>query len=401
MQGTNDPVVVSPVTPAKVIRSSVIYFVSFAALAAVAPYLVLYFESLGFNGQQIGLLLSLGPLIGLVAVPFWTGLADATGRHRLILMGGMTVAIIVYGLVPFLNSYGLIMVAVFTVAALSSQNYPLMDSATVHMLGDQKDRYGRIRLWGTIGWGVMVAIVGWWLDTNPLHTIFWIYSGMTLLNLLLVTNLQFEKKSESIPYFQNVRSLLRNRAWILFLVTAFLASMGMAPHGTYLSLLLQDMGTAPSILGITIMLSTIAEAPVMFFSTNLIRRFGSNGLLLTAMAVIGLRNVLYAFATDPWQVMALQALHGFTFPAMWIAGVNFAAEAAPKGLNATAQGMFGVVLMGFGSAAGNLVSGVLIDQVGLDGMFLSAGSVALVTLVFMLFIGRRVLANAKTAVSKA
>jgi PPP family 3-phenylpropionic acid transporter len=124
-------------------------------------------------------------------------------------------------------------------------------------------------------------------------------------------------------------------------------------------------------------------------------------LLLMAMAVIGLRNVLYAFATEPWHVMALQALHGFTFPAMWLAGVNFAAEAAPKGLSATAQGMFGVILMGVGSAAGNLFSGVMIDRVGLDGMFLAAGSVVLVTLVFMLLVGRRVLSGAKAGVSKA
>lgn len=392
MQTTNEPEVFQPVTPAKVIRSSVIYFVSFAAFAAVAPYLVLYFESLGFSGQQIGILLSLGPAIGLIAVPFWTGLADATGKHRLILMGGMTVAIVMYAFFPILDSFGLILLAVFLISALASQNYSLLDSATVYMLGAEKDRYGRIRLWGTIGWGVMVAIVGWWLDSNPLYTIFWIYSGMMLINLVLVVRLQFEKKTESIPYWQNVKILLRNRAWLLFLLTAFLASMGMAPHGTYLSLLLQDMGTAPSILGITITLSTIFEAPIMFFSTNLIRRFGSNGLLLIAMAVIGSRNVLYAFATEPWQVMALQVLHGFTFPAMWLAGVNFAAEAAPKGLSATAQGMFGVVLMGFGSAAGNLISGITIDRLGLDGMFLSAGSLVLLAFVFMLFAGRSALA---------
>ena len=57
-------------------------FLQFAGVAFTMPFLVLYYQDLGFNGAQIGLLVGLAPLITLVSTPFWTGLADASHRHR-------------------------------------------------------------------------------------------------------------------------------------------------------------------------------------------------------------------------------------------------------------------------------------------------------------------------------
>lgn len=67
-------------------------FLFFASVASVSPYTVLYYRGLGFTGAQIGLLTGITPLITLFSVPLWTGLADVTRRHRLVmslaLLGG-------------------------------------------------------------------------------------------------------------------------------------------------------------------------------------------------------------------------------------------------------------------------------------------------------------------------
>jgi hypothetical protein len=60
-------------------------FLLYAAFAFVAPYIVLYYQGLGFTGTQIGLLTGIVPLITLFSSPLWTGLADATHRHRLLM----------------------------------------------------------------------------------------------------------------------------------------------------------------------------------------------------------------------------------------------------------------------------------------------------------------------------
>src|SRR5574341_801277 len=61
------------------------YLLYFGAGACVFPYFVLYYQSLGFTGAQIGLLSAISPFISLAGAPFWTGIADTTHRHKLVM----------------------------------------------------------------------------------------------------------------------------------------------------------------------------------------------------------------------------------------------------------------------------------------------------------------------------
>ena len=61
------------------------YFLYFAAFSSLLPFFVLFYQRLGFNGAQIGLLTGIPPLVILVAAPFWTGLADSKHWHKLVM----------------------------------------------------------------------------------------------------------------------------------------------------------------------------------------------------------------------------------------------------------------------------------------------------------------------------
>jgi predicted MFS family arabinose efflux permease len=81
-------------------------------------------------------------------------------------------------------------------------------------------------------------------------------------------------------------------------------------------------------------------------------------------------------------------LHGLTFSALWVAGVSYANEVAPKDLGATAQGLFTGMTMGLGSAGGALLGGLLYDSLGPTAMFRVAASCVLVGLLFFAVAGR-------------
>jgi MFS family permease len=138
-----------------------------------------------------------------------------------------------------------------------------------------------------------------------------------------------------------------------------------------------EMGSSKSLMGIASLLATFTELPVFFFGNRLVKRFGSKGLFLLALVLLGIRSLCFAWASVPFAVLIVQGLGGMIFPAMWVAGVSYADEQAPAGLKSTAQGIFGAVSFGFGSAVGGLIGGPLLESIGGRGMFLVFGLIIL------------------------
>jgi PPP family 3-phenylpropionic acid transporter len=116
-------------------------------------------------------------------------------------------------------------------------------------------------------------------------------------------------------------------------------------------------------------------------------------MLVIAMTTIGLRLVCYSLTTLPWVVLIIQLCHGLTFAVIYTAGVHFADLVAPPGMKATSQGMFAGALMGFGSAAGGLLGGLLLDRFSPDGMYAITGTLVLVGLIAFLLVERRLVSK--------
>jgi len=169
---------------------------------------------------------------------------------------------------------------------------------------------------------------------------------------------------------------------------AFIAGLGLAAISNYLFVYMQSLGASNTLMGFALTVSTISEVPALFFSNRLLRRFGTRGMLVIAMTAISLRLICYSLATQPWIVLLIQLSHGLTYAAIYTAGVHYADQVAPPGLQATTQGMFSGTLMGFGSAAGALLGGVLLDRFSAGGMFAITGLLVLIGLIFFLLIER-------------
>jgi PPP family 3-phenylpropionic acid transporter len=165
--------------------------------------------------------------------------------------------------------------------------------------------------------------------------------------------------------------------------------VGLAVVNTYLVNYMVELGSSKILIGFTMLIASLSEIPVFFFSNRLIKRFKANGLLMMGLAVTGLRLLLFAMVSMPIGIIFVQLLQGFTFPVIWVAGVTYANENAPAGLSATAQGLFGSVLMGFGAATGNFFGGVLFDAFSTRFMYLFFGILVLTSLIILSFVEKR------------
>ncbi len=370
------------------------YFLYFAAVSGVFPFAALYYQSIGLSGAQVGVLLGLAPIVTLLGGPLLTGIADKTRQHKLVISLAMAGVILWALAVPFTHSFPILLGLIIYNALLSSPVNALADSATMSMLGEQRDMYGRIRLGGALGWGLMALFVGPIVENYGLVWIFWIFAIGMALNLLVVQKFSFAQPDEQPPFWRGIGSLLSNPRWLLFLGMSLVAGLGMAGVNTYQFVYMAEIGASETVMGLSLFISTFfSEVPAMFFGNLLLKRFKAQGLLVLGTSVVGLRLLLYAVFNFPEAILALQLLHGLTFPIIWIAGVSYAHENAPAGLNATAQGLFGATMYGVGSGLGAFVGGILIDSLGGRGLYSVFGGFVLAALLILLVIQNRVHRN--------
>src|SRR5215510_9887237 len=280
----------------------------FAGFAAIGPFIVLYYQQLGFSGAQISLLAGLPPLLTIFFSPFWTNLADSTHRHKLIISLGMAVIVAVSVSFPFLHTFAMVMVVVLLfnvfVAPLSS----FADSATISMLGEEKNLYGRIRLGGTIGWGLAAPIVGALMKRYGLNMAFWSCALVMALALLVSQGFSFNQSTETKSQ-GNIRDLLVSRRWIIFLALAFFGGIAFASTAAYFAPYMKELGGNELHVGIALAIATLTELPVFFFGDRLLKRFKSYGLLIFALIITGIRALLFAAASAPVFAILAHALH--------------------------------------------------------------------------------------------
>ena len=365
------------------------YLLYFGAGACLFPYFVLYYQSLGFTGTQIGLLSAISPLISLAGAPFWTGIADTTNRHKLVMSLMILVCIALIASYPFARTFAAIFVLgsffSFMIAPVNS----LADTATLTMLGDQRQMYGRVRVGGALGWGAIAPLAGIVIDKYGLNWAFWSYAILMFIGFLVSQRFVFSHVRHKVSLRHGLLELFSNRRLALFLATAFVCGMALMSINVYLAAYMAELGIRKSAIGLALGIATISEFPMLFFADRLLVRLKPHGLLILSMVATIVRLFLYAIFVSETGVLAFQLINGFTFAALWVAGVSYINEIAPPGLSATAQGIFGATVFGFGAAGGGFLGAILLERLGGAQMYAIFGALMLAALIVYILMERQ------------
>ncbi|MGC9467709.1 MAG: MFS transporter [Anaerolineae bacterium] len=376
-----------PGGPTKAVQRALVfsrafYAFFFAAGAFLSPFLALYFDSLGLRGSQIGVLRGLSPLITVGSAPLWGALADATRRDKLIRLVTMSVAWVAVLGVALTNQYAVLIGMIALYAFFGAPVMPLVDNAVIALLGSDSDRYGQQRLWGAVGWGPAGLLAGLLIDRFGLSVAFvgyLILMGLAGVMALAIPAAGDAADSHKLPgsgalseidfavrrsFWQDLRRLFFNRSWMVFLLTILVGGMFLAVEMNYLFLYLDTLGASETLMGFALVLTTVSEVPIWALAPRLLRRWGPRGLLTAALLAAIVQALAYSWMQAAWIALPVQLLHGLAFPAMWAAGVAYAARSAPPGTKATAQGAYNAVQMGLSVAIGAFLGGLLIERVG-------------------------------------
>jgi MFS transporter, PPP family, 3-phenylpropionic acid transporter len=366
-----------------------IYFFFFAAIASLFPFLVIHYQELGLSGTQIGFLAALNPLITIIAAPLWAALADATQRYKQLLLLMMAGCLLFIFFLSQATQFIWLIVIIAGFAFFAGSVMPLVDSSVLASLGEERQRYGKLRLWGTVGFGLVSPFVGYITGRAGLEWAFYFYLLFFAVTTVLVSFFPVSQVSLRRPFGVGLLEF-GNKTWLMFLLILFLGGVGLAVAGNFFLLHMKNLGASQLHVGLSLTFATFGELPFMMFGYKLLKRWPARNLLLLALFFLALRLWGYSLAHVPWHFLVIQLLHGPTFALIWIAGVSYADSLSPPHLKATGQSLFSVALSGLGGTLGGLTGGLLYDALGAAQTFRLTASVLVFAGALLFFVNRSV-----------
>ena len=360
------------------------YFFYFAFVGMFSPYWSLYLKSIAFSAVQIGVLMSVQPVMRMLSPALWGWLADRWGnRRQVVQLAALGSALCYLGVFFTRDYYGLLLVLAL-MSFFWSASMPLVEATTLTYLGKQAARYGRLRSWGSIGFIVSVLGLGYAFDYIAIGWILW--AGLLIQLGILYFSRQIPP-TEIVAHHtdsHSIRSIVMQPQVLTLLGGCALMAVAHGPYYTFFSIYLVEHGYAKSAVGALWTLGVVCEIGVFFAMPWLMRRFSLPHMLMLSMALAVLRFLLIAWQVDTlWLLLLAQTLHAATFGSFHAAAVALVHHFFRGRHQSRGQALFGSVTYGAGGMLGGLLSGPLWMHWGPGVMYSFSAGAALLALMLM------------------
>jgi len=340
------------------------FFLYFAYVGLVSPYASLFFLDRGFNVIEIAVLMSMLQITRIVGPFSWGWLSDYLSNRVGIIRFCACLAALVFVCIFFLNSYLAFFVWMFVLHTILSSLMPLGESATVHALFKDNSfdkRYGRLRLWGSIGFIAMVLVAGELFQRKGIEL--YPIVGMIVLSLLaLITFLLHEPKMERRKMVKGeLLVVLFNPDVRWFLLSGFFMIFAHAALYVFYSLYLSNLGYNKFQIGLFWALGVFAEVIFFYFQSKVLSRLDAEVVLQASFGVGVVRFALIAlYPLTPVLIFA-QILHAGSFAAHHSAATKLLQRWFTGPLQARGQALMATISYGLGGTLGGLCAGWIWD----------------------------------------
>lgn len=382
------------------VRLSLMMFLQYAIWGAWLPILWPFLsQHRGFKPEQIATMFAVGA-IGAIVGPFLAGqVADRYfATEKFLGISHILGAILVWPLAG-ITSYSGFLVFSLVYSLIYSPTLSLTNSISLHHLPDRDRDFGKVRLWGTLGWVAVGIGIGQWLlyshtpttgtpeeiqaaqaagmaDAFRTSSILGVLLGLYCFTLPHTPPSKGHKSNATFAAISEVR---RQPLVTLFLLAVPISCIHQFYFvhtssfvGLYQAQAQEFVKTVNSVFGVgggglmTIgqMSEILVLAAIPFVAKSLSRKT----LLAIGIAAYAARMALFAFVEPISGAIGLPpvavlmggiALHGLCFGCFIFVSFLVIDEHTSKDLRASAQSLFGLVVFGIGIIVGSQIAGTV------------------------------------------
>jgi nucleoside transporter len=377
-------------------------------------------NTLQANGGQIGMAFSTQSW-GAIIAPFIVGLiADRFFNAERILgllhLVGAALMYFMYQASDFASFYPYVLA--YMIAYMPT--LALVNSVSFGQMDDPSKQFGKVRVWGTVGWivaGLMISYVFSWDSAQS------IANGMLKNTFLLcsIASLALGVFSFTLPKTPpqssdkavgvrdvlglDALALLKDKNFLVFFLSSVLICIPLAFYYQNANPFLTEIGVENATGKMT--LGQVSEVLFMLALPVFLNRFGIKATLVIGMAAWVIRYALFAFgnADDALFMLIVGiALHGICYDFFFVSGQIYTNAKAGEAVKSAAQGLITLATYGVGMLVGFAVAGAITDSYTLESgahswqqvwLFPAAFAAVVLVLFAILFKSEKVEADAQ------
>ncbi len=386
MSDSTAPAIAPPLPSGLNFKLSVMMFLQYAIWGAWLPLLWPFLENVrGLDSGQITNMFAVGA-VGMIIAPFVAGqLAD---RHfsteRMLAISHMLGGVLVWQLAT-IETYSGFLIFSLLYSLIYSPTLALTNSLAFHHLPDRDRDFGRVRVWGTVGWIVVGIGIGQWLaarhsdalfegmaDAFRLSGILGVVMGLFCFLLPHTPPSKSGKKNASLEAMGEIR---RQPLVMLFLLAVPISCIHQFyfVHTSRFLITIQEQGAGQGMTdaidwvfgvggGGLMTVGQMAEIGVLALIPLVAKKVSRKSLLAVGIAAYGVRMLLFAYGPD-WGALGLPAvilglaMHGLCFGCFIFVAFMVVDEETSTDVRASAQSLFNLVIIGIGVLVGSKIAG--------------------------------------------
>lgn len=357
-------------------------------------YLPVYFQSLGLTGNQIGVLLAVGPAAAIIAQPFWGFMSDRLKTVKRILLLCLSSALAVGFIVFQVAEFILLLPLLYMFFSFMSPAGGLGDSLAQKVSIQRSVSFGSIRMWGSLGFASASLVGGYILSAIGIANIYYVYASFLVVALIFTYFAPDSVPSKKPVKLSSAFKLMKNRQLVIFFLLILSISLTHRMNDSFLGLYIIELGGNESIIGLAWFIGVATEATVFAFSVYWLRGYHPLTYISIAAFIYVLRWLLMSFAPDPTFLLFVQVLHGLAFATFYLTAFQFVSKLVPEELESTGHLLFISVFFGISGVIGSILGGVIINSFEVRSLYYLMFGLALVglfsSLIYRYFYFKRI-----------
>ena len=377
-----NPIVSHSAWPKQSLTFGLFFFAYYGYVGVFSPFASLFFAQRGMSATEIGVLMSLMQVMRIFGPNLWGWIADHLHARVTVLRATASAATLLFAGMFFAESFWTFFIVMALVNLFTGAQGPLSEALMLTEMRGDLTHYGKLRLWGSVGFIAAVTIAGELLDrfgVGLMPTI-----AFALLAMLVMVSMRLHESDhvQSTQPLISMRSILRQREVIAFFTSTCLLVAAHASVYVFYSLYLAQHGYSKSLIGVMWSIGVVAEIGFFYFQAPIFRRFGVRRLMLASLVLAVVRFMMIGLCAESLLgLVVAQLLHAASFAVHHSSSVAMMQRWFSGRLQARGQALFTSISYGIGGSVGGLLLSLIWDKFGAQSVYFAASAFCALALI--------------------